>query len=61
MEHITFSDSIKLEPGGSISITGDAKATFIIDDETFTLSSSTPLEEYCKRFPDALECREYDV
>jgi hypothetical protein len=61
MEHITFSDSVKLKPGGSISFTGDAKATFIIDNETFTLSASTSLEEYCKRFPDAIECLEYDV
>lgn len=61
MEHITFSDSFKLKPGGSISFTGNAKATFVLDNETFVLSSSTSPEEYCKKFPEALECREYDV
>lgn len=61
MEDITFSDSIKFNPGGGISFSGNAEATLIIDDEVITLSTSTPLEEYCKRFPDALECREYDV
>lgn len=61
MEDITFSDSIKIKPGGSISFTGDAKATIIIDNEVITLSASTSLEEYCRRFPAALECREYDV
>jgi hypothetical protein len=61
MENITFSDNIKIKPGGSISLTGNAKATIIIDDEVVTLSTSTSLEEYCKRFPSALECREYDV
>ena len=61
MENVTFSDSLKLNPGGSISFSGNAKATIVIDNEVITLSASTSLEEYCKRFPDALECREYDV
>lgn len=61
MENITFSDSLKLNPGGSISFSGNAEATLIIDDEVITLSASTSLEEYCKRHPAALECREYDV
>lgn len=43
-------------------MTGNAKATLIIDNNVLTLSSSSSsLEEYCKHFPDALECREYDV
>lgn len=61
METITFSDSLKINPGGSISISGDAKATLTIDDETIILSASSPLEEYCKKHPEAPECKEYDV
>ena len=61
METITFSDSLKINPGGSISFSGDAKATLIIDDETIVLSASASLEEYCKKNPGAPECKEYDV
>lgn len=57
MKTVTFSDSLKINPGGSISFSGDAKATLIIDDEVITLS----LDEYCKRNPGAPECKEYDV
>lgn len=61
METITFSDSLKINPGGSISFSGDARATLIIDDETIVLSASSSLEEYCKKHPEAPECKEYDV
>jgi|LakMenE18May11ns_1017448.scaffolds.fasta_scaffold9847285_4 hypothetical protein len=61
MEDITFSDSLKIKPGGSISFTGDAKATLIIDDEVITLSASTSLETYCQKHPGAPECKIYDV
>ena len=57
MENITFSDSITFKPGGGISIAGNAKAILTLDNETYTLS----LEDYCKKNPSALECRESDV
>jgi hypothetical protein len=49
MKTITFSDSADTEPDN------------LIFSETEKQLSITPLEEYCKRYPDSLECLEYDV
>jgi hypothetical protein len=48
MEHIAFSDTLAL--------TSDSTTT--TETGVLTLFS---LEEYCKKHPEALECREYDV
>jgi hypothetical protein len=49
MEDITFSDSVDL--------TDNTELVFAEGIETGTLS----FEDYCRRFPDAAECLEYDV
>lgn len=49
METITFSDSQNTE---------DNDLIFSVEEGR---SSALSLEEYCKRYPDSLECLEYDV
>lgn len=51
MEHITFSDSLELS--------GRSTATVEFSDSSET--AITSIDDYCKKNPDALECREYDV
>lgn len=49
MEHITFSDNMGSSDAFTLPVEGDT--------DTPLLS----LEEYCRKNPSALECREYDV
>jgi hypothetical protein len=51
MENITFSDSIELS----------GASTVIAEATDFSENSLLSLEDYCKKNPSALECREYDV
>jgi hypothetical protein len=49
MENITFSDSVQTSEQDSVHFT-----------ESVAIES-TSLEDYCKRYPEAIECLEYDV
>jgi len=51
MENITFSDSIELS----------GASTVIAEATDFSEGSLLSLDDYCKKNPSALECREYDV
>ena len=51
MENITFSDSIELS----------GASTVIAEATDFSENSLLSLEDYCKKNPSALECKEYDV
>jgi hypothetical protein len=50
METITFSDNTELSKDVSVTVQLDGSESAILS-----------LEEHCKRHPEALECREYDV
>lgn len=51
MENIAFSDSIELSGASAV----------IAEATDFSETPLLSLDDYCKRHPDALECREYDV
>jgi len=51
METITFSDNIELSGNASVRIQH-------LDNSESTIIS---LDEYCKKHPEAPECKEYDV
>jgi len=52
MESVTFSDSMD---------NTDDDSLIVLDDCCAVVQNETSLEAYCKRYPDAAECREYDV
>jgi hypothetical protein len=49
MEHVTFSDNVK------------SSEDFTLPIDQSTGAPILSLEEYCRKNPSALECREYDV